>query len=191
MAPDGLLNAVTLGTLMRVCADLHGVTEERFPALKGRFRNFLKMGFPDVRGAGTGRRAEYWPEHVAQVLVAFELLRFRIPQSAAAIGVSGSAATVLEVFGRASRKALGVPEQGAVLLSVTSNALIEDAKRADLADLSIIAVPGPAGERRYSSSTSLVVDVPSLLRRSIAAAAHTDEPFELQFFAALPVAPRT
>lgn len=190
MAPDGLLNAVTLGTLMRVCAELHGVTDERFPALKGRFRNFLKMGFPDVRGTGKGRRAEYWPEHVAQVLVAFELLRFRIPQSAAALGVSSSSATVLDVFGRAARKALGVGEGGAVLLSVNSNALIDDAKRADLADVSIVAVPGAAEESGYSSSTSLVVDVPNLLRRAVAAAAHTDEPFDLQFFATLPLAPK-
>lgn len=181
--PDGRsVSAVSLGTLVRICAVLHSVPPERIPALKGRFSNFLKIGFPDVKAVGTGSRAEYWPEHVSQLLVAFELLRFRMPQTAAAKAVTGSIDVVLEAVARAARRLPTEDASSHVLLSVTSNALVEDAKRADLADVAI-AVAGSVG-RGEGASTAMIVDVTDLVARAVAAASTTDEPFGAAFFAA-------
>lgn len=177
------VSAVTLGTLVRICATLHAVPRDRLPALKGRFSNFHKLGFPGVKPAGTGARAEYWPEHVAQLLIAFELVRFRMPQTAAAKAVSDHREVVLSAVGKAARASVGDDRAHPIVLSVTSNALTEDAKVPDLADVAIAAVDRL--QPSMGASTMMVVDVDSLITRAAAAASATDEPFGVTFFAGL------
>lgn len=178
--------AVSLGTLIRICAALHSVPPGRVPALKGRFSNFLNLGFPNVKAVGTGTRAEYRPEHVAQLLTAFELLRFRMPQPAAAKGVAENIDAVLDAFGLAAR---GMGEDAA-LLAVTSNALLDDAKQAGRSDVAIRAVEQVAEAAGPSSSTAMVIDVGNLVARAVAAASSTDEPIGWTFFASLGMPPK-
>lgn len=178
--------AVSLGTLVRICAALHSVPPARLPALKGRFSNFMSLGFPNVKAAGTGSRAEYRPEHVAQLLTAFELLRFRIPQPPAAKGVAEHMDAVLAAFGRAAKGA----GKDVVLLAVTSNALLDDAKQAGRSDVAIRAIGQVAEAAGPGSSTAMVINVGDLVARAVAAASYTDEPIGWTFFASLGTSPK-
>lgn len=179
MASVGSVNAVTQGTLVRIVAGVQGLPEDRLPAIRARLRNFLSLGFPDVSGAGPGVRTEYWPEHVADTLVAFELCRFRMPQTAAAKAVTTSRDAVREAIGNAGRRLETGADRDGVLLWVRSNAFLEDAKRADLADVNL------SGEPAAVSASSWTIDCLSLLESTLAAARSTDEPLDASFFSRL------
>lgn len=184
MAPTSPVKAVQLGTLIKVMKSLHGVPDARLPALKGRFANFSKLGLPDVTAVGTGSRAEYWPTHVAQLLLAFELLRFRIPQTAAAHGIKASLATIDMAFGSAARRIVsGKAGKAPVLLAVSSNALVEDAKHPQFLDMAIEPA-GPTIDGR-GDAAALTINAATLMENAVRAARHTDEPFEASFFTRL------
>ena len=184
MNPIEPVNAVQLGTLIKVVSAIHELPADRLPALKGRFRNFLKMGFPAVRSVGTGSRAEYWPAHVAQVLVAFELVAFRVPQTAAAHCVSAFATEVEAAFGAAARAlAKPKPADARTLLLVASKGLLDDAKRPVHGDMSIIVAAG--AEEATKQETVLAIDVRRLVERAARAARATDEPFTERFLMSL------
>lgn len=179
MERNASVSAVTLGTLVDIVAAIHGVTSDRMPALKGRFRNFSKFGFPDVRQVGTGTRAEYWPEHVALTLLAFELVRYRMPQSAIAQGVLKQRDIILGAFGEAGSLVLKGDAHVPVQLIVRSNALLEDAKRPELADVTF----SRGGDSVPEAASQWSVDAVRLVSLAVAAAARTDEPLDAGFFA--------
>ena len=182
MSPLGSVNAVSLGTLVRIIAGVHDVTADRLPTLRGRFRNFLKFGFPDVAAVGKGSRAEYWPEHVAQVLVAFELVRYRVPQTAVAEGVARHRDVVTGAFGDAARELLAGNSGSALSLWVGSNALLEDAKKIGSANIVLVRERSSLGA---VSASVWQIDVVRLVERAIEAASMTDEPLSAGFFARL------
>lgn len=183
MQSVGSVSAVTLGTLIHIVAGMHGVTTARIPALKGRFTNFLKVPFPAVSSAGPGTRTEFWPEHVAHALVAFELVRYRVPQSAVARGVLAHAGAVEGAFGDAARRLAGGRECAPILLAVRSNALLEDAKKPELSDITIERL-GDANCAETGNS-SWTIDVAGLVVAAVAAARSGDEPLDAGFFAKL------
>lgn len=185
MIPIDPVNAVQLGTLMKVVAAMHELPADRMPALKGRFRNFSKLGFPDVRAVGTGSRAEYWPTHVAQMLVAFELVGFRVPQTAAAHCVGTSTKEVEAAFGAAARALAGSRTVSApTMLLLSSSGLLDDAKRPVHGDMSI-AIAAGADAAAAKQGTVLAMDVGRLVERAARAARTTDEPFTERFFTSL------
>ena len=180
------INAITLGTLAAVCARVHGVPDTRRPTILGRFRNLQKVGFPKVEKVGTGQRAAYWPEHVAQALVAFELLRFRLPQSPVAFAVARHRDVVSDAFARASAGT------APVILRVLSNALLDDASSTTPSDLRLEIVEAVGAGRGQTSTaganaaaevTAMTIDVAALAAAAAAASRFTDEPFDLRFFA--------
>lgn len=181
MGSMGSVSAVTLGTLLRIVAGVHGVPTTRLPALKGRFTNFLKLPFPEVKSTGTGTRTEFWPEHVAQVLVAFELVRFRVPQSAAARGVLRHASVAEGAIGDAARRLVAGRDGVPILIGVRSNALLEDAKRPDLSDVTLTRTGAEDG--RLASTWT--IDAVRLVAAAVAAARSGDEPLDAGFFARL------
>lgn len=181
----GSVSAVTLGTLLHVVSELHGVPRDRLPALKGRFINFLKIPFPEVTTAGTGRRTEFWPEHVAHVLIAFELIRFRVPQSACARAVLESAGVVEGAVGDAARLLAGSRGDDSILLEVRSNALLDDAKKPELSDVSLVRVGSPESVERGRQASVWTIDVVRLISNAIEAAASGDEPLDAGFFVRL------
>lgn len=163
---------------MGIVISIHDIPADRHAALKGRFRNFGKLGFPNVTAVGTGSRAEYWPEHVALTLVAFELVRYRMPQSAVAQGLIKHRDTVLDAVGDAGRRILSGADGKPILLTVGSNALLEDAKRPELAGISFVR----AGDEGASAS-HWTIDVVRLVELAVSAAGRTDEPLDAGFFA--------
>lgn len=185
MRQIGPVNAVQLGTLIKVVQTMHDVPAERLPALKGRFRNFLKLGLPAVRAVGTGSRAEYWPDHVAQTLVAFELVRLRMPQSAAAHCVQSSLAVVGAAFGEAASLIAGGRARAATVMTVASNVLLEDAKLPEFGELSLEPKTGSLDDVAKDSGAVLAIDARGLIERAAQAARLTDEPFDAGFFIGL------
>lgn len=182
MSPTASVNAVTLGTMVRLIAAIHHVPDDRLEALKGRFRNFLKVGFPNIPAVGTGSRAEYWPEQVAQVLVAFELVRFRVPQTAVAAGVAKHRDVVASAIGDAARSLIAETVDDAIAIWVASNSLLEDAKKLGSSDITL--------SRDESSSSDLGasswrVDACRLVGRAVTAAQAIDEPLDAGFFSKL------
>lgn len=185
MRQIGPVNAVQLGTLIKIVQAMHGVPTERLPALKGRFRNFLKLGLPSVHSVGTGSRAEYWPTHVAQALVAFELVRLRMPQTAAAHCVRSSLGVVEAAFGEAARQLAGGRSRGATTMTVASNALLEDGKLPGFGELSLSPATSGLDAIAAGRGAVLAIDARGLVERAAQAARRTDEPFDAGFFTTL------
>lgn len=185
MSSVGSVSAVSLGTLVRIIAAIHDVPTDRLPTLHGRFRNFLKLGFPDVAAVGKGSRAEYWPEHVAQVLVAFELVRYRVPQTAVAEGVARHRAVVTAALGEAAAQIVAGKARTPIILWVGSNALLEDAKKMGSANITLardnLSLSAP-------SASTWLLDVGRLVTKAVDAARSSDEPLGAEFFVKL--APR-
>lgn len=169
---------------MGIVISIHDIPADRHAALKGRFRNFGKLSFPNVTAVGTGSRAEYWPEHVALTLFAFELVRYRMPQSAVAQGLTKHRDTVLDAVGDAGRRIVSGTAGKPILLTVVSNALLEDAKRPELADVSFVR----AGDEGTSSASHWTIDVVRLVELAVSAAGRTDEPLDAGFFARITTA---
>lgn len=182
MSSTASVNAVTLGTMVRLIAAMHHVPNHRIEGLKGRFRNFLKLGFPNVTAVGTGSRAEYWPEHVAQVLVAFELVRFRVPQTAVAASVAKHRDVVAGAIGEAARSFLADNIDDPIMLWVGSNALLEDAKKLGSSDMTLSRDEVSPSDR---SAGSWRIDACRLVERAVAAAQSIDEPLDAGFFSKL------
>lgn len=181
----GPVNAVQQKTLVQVIAAIHEVPAERFPALRGRLRNFLKLGLPNITAVGTGSRAEYWPSHVAQALVGFELVRLRMPQTAAAHCVLSSLDAVERVFGDAARVLAGGEIRPSAILTVTSNGLLDDAKQPEWADLSMSACEEEPSVTLGAAGSILAIAPGPLIERAARAAQGTDEPFGVRFFTEL------
>lgn len=117
------------GDIVRIAMGLHDLPASRKSATTARIKNFLKLGFPAVEAVGTGDRADYTAVHVVQLLVGFELLRFRMPPNVIVAVVNAGWPRIAGAFGDAARdlrRAGSHPER--TLLSIDSRALHETGK---------------------------------------------------------------
>lgn len=119
---------------------LHDLPGDRREATDARIKNFLKLGFPAITRVRTGDRTDYTAEHVIQLLIGFELLRFRMPPSVIAAVVASDWTNISKSFAKAARALLDplsdtVPDAGRELLSIDSLALHETGKTITPEDL--------------------------------------------------------
>ncbi|RYY26134.1 MAG: hypothetical protein EOP62_11695 [Sphingomonadales bacterium] len=75
---DGHLK-LRYGDLLQLLERMHALPRSRAIATESRIKNFSRLGFPNGPRVGSGERADYGADQIVQLLVAFELLRHRLP----------------------------------------------------------------------------------------------------------------
>lgn len=90
------------GDLLQLLERLHALPRSRAIATESRIKNFSRLGFPNGPRVGSGERAEYGADQVVQLLVAFELLRHRLPPAVIAEIVRTEWPTIAAAFATAS-----------------------------------------------------------------------------------------
>ncbi len=165
------------GDIVRIAMGLHDLPSTRKAATTARIKNFLKLDFPAVTAVGTGDRADYTPSHTIQLLIGFELLRFRMPPNVIVAVVNKDWPKIAGAFGDAARalrrqRAGDAPGGEHPLLSIDSRALHETGKtvteknlKSSVAivrstDLANAVGPGPGGFR-----SGLIIDPTYMLER--------------------------
>jgi hypothetical protein len=181
------VTTIGFGTLVELLLRVHGLDQDRRPVIASRLRNLAKLGLPEVRGDGPGTRAAYWAEHVAEVLVAFEILRVGVPQGVAGPAVRQGRTAILRSFhaiGEAlSRDDAEAP--GPTLLQLEANAFLDDAKQIRT-DVEVVAIRSERPTSGFARAESqLTIDVAALVASAVSASNQTYEPFDAGFFAAI------
>lgn len=90
--------------LLQLLERLHTLPRGRGVATESRIKNFSRLDFPAGPKVGSGERVEYGAEQIVQLLVAFELLRLRVPPAAIAELVRSEWPSIAEVFAGVARK---------------------------------------------------------------------------------------
>lgn len=91
------------GDLLQLLERLHALPRSRAIATESRLKNFSRLGFPNGPRVGSGERAEYGADQVVQLLVAFELLRLRMPPAVIAELVRTEWSAIAKAFVEAAR----------------------------------------------------------------------------------------
>ncbi|MES2096788.1 MAG: hypothetical protein V4459_08495 [Pseudomonadota bacterium] len=91
------------GDLLQLLERLHALPRSRAVATESRIKNFSRLGFPNGPRVGSGERADYGVDQIVQLLVAFELLRLRVPPGVIAEIVRTEWATIGAAFATAAR----------------------------------------------------------------------------------------
>lgn len=94
------------GDLVQLIGRVHALPGSRSGATESRIKNLSRIGFPPAERVGSGERAEYGAEQVVQLLVAFELLRHRVPPATIAEIVRTEWTRIAAAFAAAARALL-------------------------------------------------------------------------------------
>ncbi|HEX4694456.1 MAG TPA: hypothetical protein VH326_07930 [Sphingomonas sp.] len=178
------------GDIVRIAMALHDLPATRKSATTSRIKNFLKLDFPSITAVGTGDRADYTAVHAVQLLIGFELLRFRMPPNVIVAVVNSSWPTIAGAFGDAARtlRAQGAGQEPGgerTLLSVDSRALHETGKtvtprglKSSVEVVKATALATAIGSAPGGFRSGLIIDPTFMLERVLEALPKLRRPME-------------
>jgi hypothetical protein len=79
MDPDSRNFSLPYRAVEQLIADLHAIDPNKTGTLRARLKHLKRLGFPDGVNTGRGVPAQYRISEIAQLLLAFELLRSGLP----------------------------------------------------------------------------------------------------------------
>ncbi|WP_324808739.1 hypothetical protein SH584_04030 [Sphingomonas sp. LY29] len=98
---------LTFAQVGAILATIHGVSEGKVSALQSRVKDFQRRGFPNGLNTGKGKAAEYQPEHVIMLGVAFEFLELGMTPERIVLLLSSAEPAVLPEMRRIASKGRG------------------------------------------------------------------------------------
>lgn len=178
MLKEGIPLDLRYGDLRQLLERLHSLPPSREVATESRLKNFSRLSFPFGPRVGSGERAEYGAEQIVQLLVAFELLRHRMPPAAIVEVIRTEWTTIAVAFAASAvaitREASGTQvsnDQGTILL-VDAVALHEAGKTVRpgelLTTIEAIAPASLFGSSQVRRRSCLIVDPSAVLRDVVA-----------------------
>ena len=186
-----MATAMRFGDLRRLVGLVHALPHARDSAIEARLKNMMRLGFPVTDAVGSGERAEYRAEQVLQFLLAFELLRFRMPPAAVVHIVTAGWPRACAAFAAAARDVMEGTVPTAArrgdLLVVDALALHEPGKTVVAADiLSTLEVESAgdvaAGIGSAAGRSMLLLDPRAILDAAVGMMPSLRRPVDTRFF---------
>lgn len=115
----------------------HLIPDDRQVALRGRLQRLQKLGFPKGTNTGKGRAAQYGPEQLVWLAVAFELLEIGLTPERAANVVQRNADRIREATGAAVKTQFD-GDKGTVMLVLDPEALFVPDSPQSLGDAAVV-----------------------------------------------------